>query len=570
MGSFTPSEWDPVYKNCCEGLQPGGWIKQLEENPRVHYDDGSVPDNKCAWVLEDEACKAADNWGRPITVADTMKSSLEKAGFVDVHAKTYKWPIGAWIKDPVLKEAGNLHYHQWASEPGGGVWAPTLRYHKGVFYVAAASFSRYRPQEDDRVWPQGFYVKTTNIWDDATWSNPVYFDQVGFDQDLFWDDDGTVYLSSTYRKLERTPNANIKDFAVHVCTVDLDTGHSTSEPRLIRESVSGVAEGSHIFKRGRYYYLFTAEGGTESGHCEWVSRSADGPFGPWELGPNNPLWLNGVEDEVQNTGHADLVEDAGGQWWAVLLGVRPVQRGDKWEESVLGRETFLVPVNWENDWPVIDGGKISLQMTGPGLYHQTKAVSWKDDFSQPELKIGWYRKNTPLTTDYSLTERPNHLRLHGGPYNLSVPACPTLFLRKQIHRFCTWETKLSFQPDSEHIEAGTVLWWNYFTYTSLGIRRINGTNRILRLRQSDGNTSDYELSLATDVILVIECGDQYRFGYCESTDSEINWIGTVDNLTAAQAPPVGAPFTGMMLGLYAFGERQRSMTPADFSYAEFK
>lgn len=153
---------------------------------------------------------------------------------------------------------------------------------------------------------------------------------------LFWDDDGTVYLSSTYRKLVRTPNANIKDFAVHICTVDLDTGHSTSEPKLIRESTSGVAEGSHIFKHGRYYYLFTAEGGTESGHCEWVSRSPHGPLGPWELGPNNPLWRNGAGDEVQNTGHIDLVEDTQGQWWAVLLGVRPVQRGDKWEESVLG------------------------------------------------------------------------------------------------------------------------------------------------------------------------------------------------------------------------------------------
>lgn len=69
-------------------------------------------------------------------------------------------------------------------EPGGGVWAPTLRYHEGVFYVTAASFSRYRPQEDDRVWPQGFYVRTTNIWEDGSWSDPVYFDQVGFDQDV--------------------------------------------------------------------------------------------------------------------------------------------------------------------------------------------------------------------------------------------------------------------------------------------------------------------------------------------------------------------------------------------------
>ena len=145
-----------------------------------------------------------------------------------------------------------------------------------------------------------------------------------------------MYLSSTYRKLEPTPGAKLKDFAIHICTIDLTTGHSTSEPKLIRKSSSGVAEGSHIFKRGRYWYLFTAEGGTESGHCEWVSRSEVGPMGPWELGPNNPLWHNGVEDEVQNTGHADLVEDMNGQWWAVVLGVRPLRRDNSWEESVLG------------------------------------------------------------------------------------------------------------------------------------------------------------------------------------------------------------------------------------------
>jgi beta-xylosidase len=69
-------------------------------------------------------------------------------------------------------------------EPGGGVWATTIRYHKDTFYIVAASFDRYRPQEDDRVWPRGFYVKTQNIWDSESWSDPVYFDQVGFDQDV--------------------------------------------------------------------------------------------------------------------------------------------------------------------------------------------------------------------------------------------------------------------------------------------------------------------------------------------------------------------------------------------------
>ncbi|KAJ5081277.1 hypothetical protein NUU61_009541 [Penicillium alfredii] len=358
----------------------------------------------------------------------------------------------------------------------------------------AMGFQRHRPQKDYRIWPQGFYFLTTNIWDDSTWSDPVYFDQVGFDQDLFWDDDGIVYLSSTYRKLEPTPGANLKDFAIHICTVDLTTGHSTSGPKLIRESPSGVAEGSHIVKRGSYWYLFTAEGGTKSRHCEWVDRSAVGPFGPWEIGPHNPLWRNGVEDDVQNTGHADLLEAIQGKWWAVLLGVRPVRKGDKWEDSVF---------------------------------------------------------DTPVTTDYSLTERPNYMRIYGGSYNLSVPACSTLFFRKQSHHFCTWETQVSFQPTTTQTEAGTVVWWNYFTHSSLGVRK-HHNSRILRFQPPEGQMVELVLDETSDVILIVECGHQYRFGYCQGTNSRVIWIGAISNEAATKAPPIGAAFTGMMLGLYAF------------------
>ncbi|KAJ5466640.1 hypothetical protein N7539_009369 [Penicillium diatomitis] len=467
-----------------------------------------------------------------------------------------------------LTRPGQLQIH--TPEPGGGVWATTIRYHDGEFYIIAASFQRYRPQEDDRVWPRGFYVKTKDIWNDRSWSDPVYFGQVGFDQDLFWDDDGTVYLSSTYRKMEPTPGAKFKDFAIHICTIDLATGHSTSEPKLIRESSSGVAEGSHIFRRGRYYYLFTAEGGTESGHCEWVSRSEVGPFGPWKLGPNNPLWRNGINGDVQNTGHLDLVEDEQGHWWAVLLAVRPVRKENGWEDSVFGRETFLVPVEWENDWPVVNAGKeITLRSEGPGLYEHDIPVEWRDEFRGPQLSLGWYRKNTPLSIDYSLTERPNHLRLYGGPYTLSVPACPTMLLRKQTHRLCTWKTKLTFHPASEHTEAGTVLWWNYFTHSTLGIRR-QAEHRILRFTPSEGKSIEVCVESTEDVVLLIECGSKYRFGYQTSASAETLWMGAVSNEVATRAPPVGAPFTGMMLGLYAFGDRQQCLTPADFAYACFE
>ncbi|KAF3402989.1 Non-reducing end alpha-L-arabinofuranosidase BoGH43B [Talaromyces pinophilus] len=477
-------------------------------------------------------------------------------------------------------------------EPGSGVWATTIRYHNGIFYVITTSFERYRPQDDDRVWPRGFCVKTDNIWDSTSWSDPVYFDEVGFDQDLFWDDDGTVYLSTTRRKLHRTPGVNLKDFAIHICTVDLETGNSTSEPLLIRESLSGVSEGSHIFKRGNYYYLFTAEGGTESGHSEWVCRSDKSPFGPWEVGPNNPLCHNGTEDDVQNIGHADFVEDTDGNWWAVLLAVRPVKKTDgKWETSVFGRETFLVPVDWVDDWPIFNGGqKISLDSGHPAVVQQ-KPRTWKDDFTNPDLQLGWYRKNTPKKRDYSLIERPNCLRLHGGPYKLSDPACPTLFLRKQSERFCTWETRLSFTPSSPYTEAGTVVWMDYFTYSTIGIRLKVSSNkgsndapkekilqRIIRFTPpigSDADVIEHELkSLDSDIILTISCGDGYQFSFREivkndtTTQEQLQCLGEVANEVMTRPPPIGLQFTGVMLGLYAFGTYHPCSTPADFHYVQ--
>ncbi|KAJ6122963.1 hypothetical protein N7512_005428 [Penicillium capsulatum] len=476
-----------------------------------------------------------------------------------------------------LTRPSQLQIH--TPEPGGGVWATTINHDplsfRGLLHCnsklpalptttgrsgLATGILRQHNRYLERQY-MSILIKLASI---KTW---VF---LPITNRLFWDDDSTVYLSSTYRKLEPTPGVKLKDFAIHISTVDLYTGHSTSVPKMIRESTSGVAEGSHIFKRGRYYYLFTAEGGTESGHCEWVSRSETSPFGPWEVGPRNPLWRNTVEDEVQNTGHADLVEDARGQWWAVLLGVRPMRKGATWETSVLGRETFLVPIAWEDDWPILHGAtKVNLQVTGPGLYEYQPEVAWLDGFTSPQMQKGWYRKNTPLTVDYSLTEHPNHLRLYGGPYNLSVPSCPTLFLRKQTHRFCTWETSLSFQPTSEHTEAGTVLWWDYFTYSSLGIRKGNDNRHTIRFRSSKGDVIEQDLDSTSDVVMVIECGGEYRFGY-RTFQTEICWVGTVPNEAATQAPPEGASFTGMMLGLYAFGERQRCLDPADFKYAQFR
>ncbi|KAJ5812482.1 glycosyl hydrolase [Penicillium riverlandense] len=475
--------------------------------------------------------------------------------------------------------------HIAAPEPGGGVWAPTLRYHDNMFYLATSSFDRFRPQQDERTFPRGFYIKTANIWDSSSWSDPVYFDMVGFDQDLFWEDDGSVYLSTTHVKVDRSPDADKSqlDFAIHTCKINLETGDSISKPVMIRESPSGIAEGSHIFRRGGYYYLLTAEGGTGSRHSVWVFRSEHGILGPWTSFPNNPLLSRSTDHEVQNTGHADFVEDANGQWWAVLLGVRPIRKSDGvWQDSVFGRETFLVRVQWIDEWPIINRGqKICV---GPEPETHSRII-WRDDFSEPSLKLGWYRKNTAEKVDSTMINNPSRLRLHGGPYNLSLPASPTLFLRKQTHRFCVWETKLSFHPTAGREEAGSVVWWNYLTYSSIGIRKVHdGTNgdataraRLVRFRSAECEIVERRLRrFDSDVVLLIRCNDsEYEFGFKEldATGNETlepQWLGKVSNKVMTRPPPIGLAFSGMLLGLYAFADFRKCTEPADFHYAEFR
>lgn len=225
-----------------------------------------------------------------------------------------------------------------APEPGGGVWAVTIRHHEGTFYLTTCVWDRYRPQEYaefERAWPKGFYVKTNDIFK-GEWSEPVYFDELGFDQDLFFDE-GKVYLSTTHRITNYDPECGRKQLGIHVCEIDLETGDSLTPVKLVRESHVGVgvSEGNHFLKRGKWYYLFTAEGGTESGHSEYCLRS-ESMDGPWEECPHNPLIKNTTDMEVQNTGHCDFVEDENGNWWGVCLAVRPFKTENGYVNSVFG------------------------------------------------------------------------------------------------------------------------------------------------------------------------------------------------------------------------------------------
>lgn len=107
-------------------LAPGGWIEQIEFDVRVRSDDGSLPPDSVLAGWGDNFIGCAARAGRPLTTQETMRASIEAAGFVDVHERLYKVPMGPWAKDKLLKEVGLLNLQHWKSGlEGYAMWLLT-------------------------------------------------------------------------------------------------------------------------------------------------------------------------------------------------------------------------------------------------------------------------------------------------------------------------------------------------------------------------------------------------------------------------------------------------------------
>ena len=139
--------------------------------------------------------------------------------------------------------------------PSGGIYAPTIRYHEGVFYMVTTNVS----------YGGNFYVTATDPA--GPWSDPIYVDQAGIDPSLLFDDDGKVYFLS---------NGN---GCMSICEIDIATGKKLAPTRPSWKGTGGrYPEAPHLYKINGLYYLMIAEVGTEYGHMETIARSAS-PYG---------------------------------------------------------------------------------------------------------------------------------------------------------------------------------------------------------------------------------------------------------------------------------------------------
>jgi alpha-N-arabinofuranosidase len=194
--------------------------------------------------------------------------------------------------------------------------------------------------------------------------------------------------------------------------IDPATGAILEGPRFVWEGAGGrFPEAPHLFRRGEYYYLLAAEGGTEYGHVATVARSRS-PWGPFEPSPHGPVIDHrSLNSPFQAVGHADFVALDDGTWWAVALGVRPVGH---WPRHLLGRETLLTSIHWTADgWPLAGGdGRVEAVTHRPALEPEpAPPMRWVDDFDHTVLAPQWTFVRSPLGAALSLSALPGWLTL---------------------------------------------------------------------------------------------------------------------------------------------------------------
>ena len=299
------------------------------------------------------------------------------------------------------------------AEASGGIYAPTIRYHDGVFFMTTTNVSN----------GGNFIVHTKDIY--GKWSEPAYVDQGGIDPSLFWDDDGKCYfVSNGLDSQERV--------SIFLCELDPITGKKHTETKLISYGCGGrYPEAPHFYKKDGYYYLMLAEGGTEYGHMETMQRSRS-IYGPFEKCPHNPILSHrDAPGPIQATGHADIIEDQNGNWWLVCLAIRPIKN---MQLHHIGRESFLAPVTWNEDgWPIVgNGGLIDFEMEGPlpGPVPTPVSHSFSDSFDKDTLNLKWTFVRNPRRECYELEK--GHITLKGNKDSLSTPlGHPTMIALRQ-------------------------------------------------------------------------------------------------------------------------------------------
>jgi xylan 1,4-beta-xylosidase len=354
--------------------------------------------------------------------------------------------------------------------------------------------------------------------------------------------------------------------------------------RIFNGSSLGLTEGPHLYKKDGYYYLLTAEGGTEYGHAATMARSRN-ITGPYELSPQHPFISTRENKDyyLQKCGHADLVQTKEGNWMTVFLTARPLTPQGL---CILGRETAIETVEWlENEWPILGSGtavpRIDVPVNGVsknGLYHKME----KDDFIRTELDINFQSLRVPVSDNWaSLKQRKSFLTLFGRE-SLSSFHEQSLLARRLQSLKMEAATCVDFSPKNFQQMAGLVCYYNTAHFHYIHITANDDGQRCLQIITHDHfeHIEAYEepLLLTDEGFIYLKValnGADLQFYYAIK---ENEWIkaGTVlnagilsDDYVREGGDRYRPAFTGAFVGLCC-QDLSGSKIPAHFDWFSYK
>lgn len=457
-----------------------------------------------------------------------------------------------------IDRPGQINYGH--GELTGGLFAASISHHGDTFYITNTCF--YCDKGN-------FLITAKNPA--GPWSNPIWLGFEGIDPSLFFDQDGTAWVVNNGMP-EGEPRYE-GHRAIWIQQFDLASMKLVGPRKVLVDGGAKPAtqpqyvEGPHLFRRGGYYYLNTAEGGTGEQHAEMIyrSRKVTGPYVPWD---GNPILTQrdlapGRPHPVTSTGHAQLVELKDGSWWAVFLGTLPY-RGNQYN---LGRETFLLPVTWHDGWPVIlpHGKSVPMVERRPDLPREPQALPmsgpfhWTERFRAPTLPMQWMTIHAPHQSWYATGREGLRIQPSAVPLGDDTSGQPAYVAHRLQHHRATIDARFDVRGMRLGEQAGLAMLQNETHFYAAGVVRHASGDVLALFRRAGKNDplAGVELSHAdlpgevTTVSIRLKVdGPQLDVFYAVNEGS---WHVLQHGLDASllSAATAGG-FTGVTFGPYAY------------------
>ncbi|GAB3773137.1 glycoside hydrolase family 43 protein [Spirosoma horti] len=443
------------------------------------------------------------------------------------------WHLVGYAYD-TLANVDALNLTNGKSTYGRGSWASSLRYHNGTYY--ATTFAQTTGKT---------YIFTTKNIEKGPWKE-ISFKPSYHDHSLFFDDDGRVYLiygAGKLRLVELTADASgVKPGTTEQVLIENASAPSGTGGGL-------PAEGSQLVKVKGKYYLFNITW-PKGGMRTVVIHRADKLTGPWE-------GKIGLQD--LGVAQGGLIDTPDGRWFAYLFR----------DFGGVGRIPYLVPVSWEDGWPVLGvKGKVPGTLNLPASKGLIPGIVNTDEFTRkkgdPALPLVWQWNHNPDNSLWSVTERKGFLRLKTGRTDTSFVMARNTLTQRTIGPECSGSTALDVANLKDGDFAGLSLLQK--NYGLVGVKMENGARSLVMVSAGSGKPVEIQRVPLNQKTVYLKAACDFR----DRTDTAHFFYSLDGKAWTPIGEPLKMPYTiphfmGYRFGLFNYAT-QNVGGSADFDY----